>query len=162
MLNWVKLVQSILTICQRGSSVLERLPVYEKRFFDEFRLLDVRLNDSKSFPRCWQQTRSGLLDRSLVCPTAKINWATLRQSPFLEKTRSPHRKPSWKTTTSLRPPSCKNRWNRRVKCRTALGREPAKMAQFSGLLCGPIRGSPIPCMTTKETKKAHSGTSDDT
>ena len=75
--------------------------------FYEFRLYDVWLSDSKYFPRWRQQTGSGLPSRFLVCPRAKINRATLRQGPSIEKTRPPHRKPSWKTTSGLRPPPWK-------------------------------------------------------
>ena len=57
----------------------------------------------------WRQhTGSGLSDQPLVCPTAKIHWATLMLSPSIEKTRPPYRQPSRKIACGLRPPSSIN------------------------------------------------------
>ena len=67
-------------------------------------------NRLQVFPRWRQHTGSGLPDRSLICPTAEIKRATLRQSPFIERTRPLNRGPSWKTTSDLLPPRLKTFW----------------------------------------------------
>ena len=93
---------SQLTLCQRAIAAhsrrskgagLKRFPVCGTRVFDEFWLFN-----SKYTPRWRQQPGSDLTDRSLVCPTAKINWAALRQSPSFEKTRPPPKELSWNCT----------------------------------------------------------------
>jgi len=64
-------------------------------FFNESELSQVWLGQSRHFPPLRQRTEV----RFLVCPRVETDWADLRQSPHVEKTRMEHQEPRLRPRT---------------------------------------------------------------
>ena len=59
-------------------------------FLDESALLQVWLVHFRRFRRWRQRTGSSFPERSLMCPTLKLDWATVKQSESSEISRRTH------------------------------------------------------------------------